>query len=144
MSAVKSTVTKARERLQVVASQSATTTAMAAAISSPMTTHVLNTSTGKPASNLLIKLHRLEGTKATLLKEGRTNSDGRLPGLLTASEFTAGTYMMRFETEDYFKQSGTVGFYPYVEIVFSITNPSEHYHIPLLLSPYGYSTYRGS
>jgi len=76
-----------------------------------------------------------------------TNSDGRGPGILSAEEearFRIGVYKMTFYTKEYFDDSGTETFYPYVEVVFRITDVSQHYHIPLLISPFGYSTYRGS
>ncbi|XP_056334495.1 5-hydroxyisourate hydrolase [Danio aesculapii] len=73
-----------------------------------------------------------------------TNDDGRCPGLISKENFIAGVYKMRFETEKYWDALGEICFYPYVEIVFTITNTSQHYHVPLLLSRFSYSTYRGS
>nr|CCT61362.2 5-hydroxyisourate hydrolase B [Latimeria menadoensis] len=116
--------------------------------SSPLTTHVLNMAQGIPARNMKLTVSQLEGTAETqnwkLLKSGLTNSDGRCPGLLTLDQFSAGTYKMQFETAEYWKGLGLTSFYPYVEIVFSTMDPSQKYHVPLLLSPFSYSTYRGS
>ncbi|XP_064414669.1 5-hydroxyisourate hydrolase-like [Latimeria chalumnae] len=116
--------------------------------SSPLTTHVLNTAMGIPAQNMQVSIFQLKATAGAqdwkLLKTGLTNSDGRCLGLLTIDQFSAGTYKMRFETADYWKGLGQTSFYPYVEIVFSIGDPSQKYHVPLLLSPFSYSTYRGS
>jgi 5-hydroxyisourate hydrolase len=80
-----------------------------------------------------------------LLGHGETDRDGRLSTLLTASEpLKAGTYRLVFDTRTYFAKRGTTGFYPSVTVVFEVDNVDGHYHMPLLLSPYGYSTYRGS
>ena len=78
------------------------------------------------------------------IARGQTNEDGRIANLLNEDKILQkGIYKMRFETKLYFDQKGMATFYPYVEIVFDIQT-GEHYHIPLLLSPFGYSTYRGS
>ena len=78
------------------------------------------------------------------LAKGITNSDGRIPDLLSKDKILeAGSYKMKFETRAYFDKEQITSFYPWVEIVFDITT-KEHYHIPLLLNPFGYSTYRGS
>nr|XP_053639633.1 LOW QUALITY PROTEIN: 5-hydroxyisourate hydrolase-like [Cherax quadricarinatus] len=110
----------------------------------PLTSHVLDTAMGKPAANMKISLHRLQDGVWQEVATRVTNNDGRAGQFLTLEAFVQGTYKMFFDTENYFKQLGTNGFYPYVEIVFVIERPEEHYHIPLLLSPYGYTTYRGS
>lgn len=111
---------------------------------SQITTHILNTTTGKPATGVRIQLYRGTNDEWQELALGVTNSDGRLPDLLDgAAPLTHGIYKLRFETKDYFDRDGVKTFYPYVEIVFDVTS-DEHYHVPLLLNPYGYSTYRGS
>lgn len=122
----------------------------------PITCHVLNTATGAPGSNmrLTIDINDAEGANTEpssfswrRIGETITNSDGRGPGILSAAEeanFAAGVYKMTFYTKEYFDDSGTETFYPYVEVVFRVTDVKQHYHIPLLISPYGYSTYRGS
>jgi 5-hydroxyisourate hydrolase len=73
-----------------------------------------------------------------------TNEDGRLSHIISTAEFQVGVYKLKFDTKEYYDTLGTKTFYPYVEIVFEIEKPEEHYHVPLLLSPYGFSTYRGS
>lgn len=111
---------------------------------SQLTTHILDTSKGQPAPGITIILYRSETNAWTELTRGITNADGRIPDLLKKEEILQnGSYKMRFETKDYFNKDNITTFYPYIEIVFIITT-SEHYHIPLLLNPFGYSTYRGS
>jgi 5-hydroxyisourate hydrolase len=79
------------------------------------------------------------------LGAGETGGDGRLADLLPAGRpLRAGLHRLRFDTEAYFTARGMAGFYPEVTIVFEVADPSEHHHVPLLLSPYGYTTYRGS
>jgi len=73
-----------------------------------------------------------------------TDEDGRLSNLISSEEFTAGSYKLYFDTKPYFDNLGMDTFYPYVEIVFQIKNPEEHYHVPILITAFGYSTYRGS
>lgn len=112
---------------------------------SPITTHVLDTALGKPARNLPIKLcYMTTDSSWAVIKQGNTNEDGRLTNLLTKEEFKTGYYKITFDTEAYFRAMNTKTFYPYVEVVFNIIKTDEHYHVPLILSPNGYSTYRGS
>jgi len=113
---------------------------------SQITTHVLDTAVGKPAEGIALSLsHLAEDGSWRLLGEGTTNSDGRVADLLADDVILdAGRYKVIFITEDYFKQQKVDAFYPYAEIVFDIEGDNQHYHIPLLLSPFGYSTYRGS
>ncbi len=111
---------------------------------SQLTTHILDTTKGKPAEGVTIILYQQQNNSWKEIAKGTTNSDGRIADLLlkdTVLEF--GTYKMKFETKEYFDKQSTKTFYPFVEIVFDI-NTKEHYHIPLLLNPFGYSTYRGS
>src|SRR5258705_8648825 len=111
---------------------------------SQITTHILNTTSGKPAQDITIILYREEKNEWSEIARGITNEDGRISGLLAKERIVPpGIYKMRFETKDYFDKNGVSTFYPYIEIVFDIRS-GEHYHIPLLLSPFGYSTYRGS
>lgn len=115
-----------------------------------ITTHCLDTATGKPASNLLIRLERCTHEDITgeceweTIKEMRTNSDGRAPGFTAGMIIDPCVYRCLFFTQEYFSVTGTPCFYPRVEVMFRLTDETAHYHIPLLLSPYGYSTYRGS
>ncbi|XP_061077106.1 5-hydroxyisourate hydrolase isoform X2 [Conger conger] len=120
--------------------------AMATTPGSPLTTHVLNTGDGVPGARMALSLHRLDSRMAiwNLLTTGTTNDDGRCPDLITREAFTPGMYKMRFETGEYFQGLGQSCFYPYVEIVFTITDPTQKFHLPLLLSRFSYSTYRGS
>ncbi len=113
---------------------------------SQITTHILDTTLGRPAAGVTIILHEwAHGHNGWHeIARGITNSDGRLPDLLLPEERLAhGAYQLRFFTQQYFEQQGTVGFYPFVDICF-IVGDEPHYHVPLLLNPFGYSTYRGS
>jgi 5-hydroxyisourate hydrolase len=111
---------------------------------SQITTHILDTSIGKPAEGVSIILYRRQGESWERIGSGITNADGRIADLLAAgSVLPKGQYKMRFEVAAYFERMERKAFYPFVEIVFMIDN-NEHYHIPLLLNPFGYSTYRGS
>ena len=109
-----------------------------------ITTHILDTSAGKPASGVHIELARHEGEGWTILGTGTTNSDGRADPLDDGITLPTGTYRLRFEIADYFSTRSQECFYPYVEIPFCIAGDGQHYHVPLLLNPFGYSTYRGS
>jgi 5-hydroxyisourate hydrolase len=111
---------------------------------SQITTHILDTAKGKPASGVSISLHQQHNDVWKEIGIGTTNTDGRVMDLLKKDALLdLGIYKMRFETCEYFDKQGIQSFYPVVEIIFSITT-TEHYHIPLLISPHGYSTYRGS
>ena len=110
-----------------------------------ISTHVLNTALGIPAKGLPIQLWREEGDALIDISTGVTNDDGRVTDFIPAgTQLPEGTYRIRFDTTVYFDGLGTVGFYPDVVIRFVIRAAEEHYHVPLLLSPYGFSTYRGS
>jgi 5-hydroxyisourate hydrolase len=112
---------------------------------SQITTHILDTTRGLPARNVPITLFAQDGAAWKEVNGGVTNEDGRLPGLLAENEtLPAGIYRMHFATAVYFEANKETGFYPYVDIVFEIDSSGTHYHIPLLLTAYGYSTYRGS
>ncbi|XP_027015047.1 5-hydroxyisourate hydrolase isoform X2 [Tachysurus fulvidraco] len=115
---------------------------MSALPPSPLTTHVLNTGQGVPAAGMSITLYFLD--PSTSAWNHLTAGDGRCPGLITREAFIPGTYKMRFETGQYWEGLEETSFYPYVEIVFTITDVSQKFHIPLLLSRFSYSTYRGS
>jgi len=112
---------------------------------SPITTHVLDTATGFPAEGIAVELSMESGGQWSRLAAASTNADGRITDLLPADHaLKSGHYRMRFDTGRYFQSQKVEGFYPCAEIVFTIRDPKDHYHIPLLLSPFGYSTYRGS
>lgn len=112
---------------------------------SQITTHILDTSMGKPAANIHILLEESLGNNNWReISSGYTNNDGRLPNLVEKDKILEkGVYRLTFDTDTYFKNNNINGFYPFVSIVFKIDS-GEHYHVPLLLNPYGYSTYRGS
>ena len=112
---------------------------------SQITTHVLDTALGWPAKDLTIQLKQRDGTGAwSTFCQGVTNRDGRIGDLLPPNRhLKPNTYKMSFETATYFHANAIQGFYPVVEVQFQVSEP-RHYHIPLLLNPYGYSTYRGS
>ena len=111
---------------------------------SAITTHVLDTASGRPAAGVPIVLERSDGAGWREIGRGVTNDDGRLPGLVAPGSLVADTYRITFDTDAYFGAQGIEGFYPYARIVFRVTDPASHHHVPLLLSPFGYSTYRGS
>ncbi len=109
-----------------------------------LTTHVLDTARGCPAGGLKIALYKTTMNNRSLVREMVTNSDGRTNSpILPEEEFTLGEYELIFHAGDYFKDQHITGFYDKIPIRFKLTENS-HYHVPLLLSPYGYSTYRGS
>ncbi len=111
---------------------------------SRITTHILDTTKGKPAAGITIILYGGENDEWTELARGKTNTDGRITDLLNKEDLLHfGIYKMRFETKDYFDAKQIQTFYPYVEIIFEIDS-EQHYHIPLLVNPFGYTTYRGS
>jgi 5-hydroxyisourate hydrolase len=110
-----------------------------------ITTHVLDTATGRPAAAVPLRLDRADGTGWALVSCGQTDADGRCKTLEPAgAPTTAGRYRLRFDTAAYFSQIARAAFYPYVEVVFELGGSDAHVHVPLLLSPFGYSTYRGS
>jgi 5-hydroxyisourate hydrolase len=112
---------------------------------SQITTHVLDISLGRPAANVSVVLEiQKTGGDWKELGRGSTDVDGRMKDFATGKPFEAGTYRLTFDTRGYFAAQKIDGFYPQVIIVFKVKNSREHYHVPLLLSPHGYSTYRGS
>ena len=108
-----------------------------------ITTHVLDTSVGRPAAGVHVLLEVLSGAGWESVGQGTTDSDGRLKTLMTDPPHP-GAYRLVFDTRNYFEARATTGFYPEVIITFEVTAGEGHYHVPLLLSPFGYSTYRGS
>ncbi|KAA1467951.1 transthyretin [Dentipellis sp. KUC8613] len=118
---------------------------------SPITCHILDSSLGKPAAGVQVRLQECKPSTTNVdvwesLAEGETDSDGRCTNLLPVSTSlrAGGLYKMVFKVKPYFEQSDRKCFYPWVEIPFEVVNAEEHYHIPLLISPYSYTTYRGS
>ncbi len=115
-----------------------------------LTTHVLDTATGRPAARLEITLSRVSGAgNLEAIKTVRTNDDGRVDApLLEGAALTVGGYELMFHAGDYLDATGQAGteprFLDHIPIRFGVSDPEAHYHVPLLLSPFGYSTYRGS
>jgi 5-hydroxyisourate hydrolase len=108
-----------------------------------ISTHVLDTARGQPAANLSVTLEAAATDGWKRKGTAVTNDDGRAPDLLDTGEALAsGTHRLTFDTGAWFAEQGVAGFYPYVTVTFEITG-DDHYHVPLLLSPFGYSTYRG-
>jgi 5-hydroxyisourate hydrolase len=110
-----------------------------------ISTHILDTATGRPAVGVALSLARRDGAAWTPLQHVHTDEDGRARHLLPDHfVLEPGVFRLRFETGPYFAQHNLKGLYPTIDIVFEIENPTQHYHIPLLLTPNGYTTYRGS
>lgn len=107
-----------------------------------ITTHVLDTAKGRPAAGVQITLERLDGDDWAMIGSGATDNDGRLRTLMDGTERRTGRYRLRFDVARYLDRDDA--FFPVVTIEFVVTSAEEHYHVPLLLSPFGYSTYRGS
>ncbi len=113
--------------------------------SSPITTHVLDTARGRPAAAIPVKLFIVDGERKRVVGEGTTDDNGRVvTGLIDAAEYVPGHYQIEFQIASYLKQHFQQAFFPSVTIDFIVTAGEDHYHVPLLLSPFGYSTYRGS
>lgn len=113
-----------------------------------LTTHILDTANGCPAAGVTIDLFRLDGPARTLLTTAVTNADGRTDApIIPKGEMAVGTYELVFAIGDYFAGDGDKAAHPFIDVVpirFGIADPGEHYHVPLLASPYSFSTYRGS
>ena len=109
-----------------------------------ITTHVLDTSRGKPAAGVALRLSLHENGSWRELAHGTTDADGRCKSLLSPGPLAVGTYRLAFEVAAYFVAHAVESFYPMVSIDFVVKDAAAHYHVPLLLSPWGYSTYRGS
>ena len=122
-----------------------------------ITSHILDTSIGKPAQGVLISLMQQQGDNWLPLGSGETNADGRVAdftglggmeggvaGSMPSDVLPAGIYKLTFYLSHYYEQTKRSSFYPHVDITFEIEGDGQHYHVPLLLNPYGYSTYRGS
>lgn len=110
---------------------------------SAVTTHVLDAAKGTPAAGVGVRLEAVDGDGWKSLAEAETDSDGRVKEC-GPSRLDAGDYRLTFATGDYFERLGVESFYPQVQITFRIADPEQHYHVPVLLSPFAYSTYRGS
>jgi 5-hydroxyisourate hydrolase len=112
---------------------------------SGITTHVLDTSRGRPAGGISVILERLVGSEWKVLGKAATNADGRIGAFAPATPVSSpGAYRLRFDVAPYFRTHETDSFYSEITITFNIVDAAEHYHVPLLLSACGYTTYRGS
>lgn len=112
-------------------------------MTSAITTHVLDTALGRPAAGVSVRLEQAGSDGWTVLGEGSTDADGRIREIGPA-HVPSGTYRFTFDTGGYFATGGRETFFPEVTITFSVTEPESHYHVPILLSPFSVSTYRGS
>lgn len=108
-----------------------------------LTTHVLDTSLGRPAAGVAVVLSQFRSGKWIATGRAKTDSEGRCRDLLGGKPLTRGAYRLAFEVGNYFKKSGRKAFYPSIVVEFLVAD-ARHHHVPLLLSPWGYSTYRGS
>ncbi len=106
-----------------------------------ISTHILDTSTGVPASNVPVRLRKRDGGKWIVIDEGTTNADGRHA---FECKKEAGIYQLLFSVDKYLKKTSKESFYLTIPVVFNVSDTGRKYHVPLLLNPFGYSTYRGS
>lgn len=118
---------------------------LALAAGNPLSVHVLNLENGLPSAGVSVTLEQQVGDQWQALSEGVTNQQGRIAELFPANRsMTPGEYRVVFKTGDYYKKENRETFFPEVPVIFQVKQADQHYHIPLLLSPYGFSTYRGS
>lgn len=108
-------------------------------MTAPLSTHVLDTARGRPAPGVPVRLERPDGT---VIATGVTDADGRLRDWVPARDWRTGDYRLVFDTAAYL--DAETAFFPYVLVAFAVREPERHHHVPLLLSPFGYTTYRGS
>jgi 5-hydroxyisourate hydrolase len=111
---------------------------------STISTHVLDTARGRPAAGVRVTLEARAGNGWERVGGGVTDGDGRVPDLAAGGTLGPGAHRLTFATGEWFAAQGAGGFYPQVTVEFLVEDPDAHYHVPLLLSPFGYSTYRGS
>jgi 5-hydroxyisourate hydrolase len=109
-----------------------------------LSTHILDTALGKPAADIEVLLSRHRGSEWRPVARGKTDADGRCKTLLLEEELEATTYRLTFYTRPYFVAQNITPLYPHIDITFDVTDPTQHHHIPLLLTANGYTTYRGS
>lgn len=112
---------------------------------SVITTHILDTSRGRPAEGVEVHLSLQDGDRWVEISRSTTDSDGRVTDLIApGASLAPGHYRLHFAVGDYFQRLGVAAFFPFAEIVFRVRDSRQHYHVPLILNPFGYSTYRGS
>lgn len=110
-----------------------------------ITSHILDTSTGSPAQGVLVTLLQQTGDDWLMLGSVETDADGRVSDFVGSDDvLPGGIYKLTFYLNEYFSKRDVESFYPYAEVAFEIAGDGQHYHVPLLLNPFGYSTYRGS
>ncbi len=110
-----------------------------------ITTHVLDTGSGRPAASVRVALESQDSTSHwILLAESNTDPDGRVKQWNKPLALSPGIYRLTFRTQEYFQAGAVESFYPYVSVVFTLGASDQHLHVPLLISPFGFSTYRGS
>jgi len=115
------------------------------AADNPLSVHVLNLNDGLPSPDVKVTLEKQNGKQWTALNDGVTNQQGRITALYPQDQtLEKGTYRVTFKTGEWFKAHDTASFFPEVPVIFEVDGTVPHYHIPLLLSPYGFSTYRGN
>ena len=111
----------------------------------PLSVHVLNLENGLPSSDVKVTLEEQKDGQWVQISEAKTNQQGRISALFPENKtFNTALYKVTFKTGDWFKQNNQKTFFPEVPVIFQVDGSVKHYHIPLLLSPYGYSTYRGN
>lgn len=132
-------------RITLAALSLSAVSSLALAAGNPLSVHVLNLENGLPSPGGNVTLEKHVGKDWQPLAQGVTNEQGRIGELFPGKQaFEAGEYRVVFKTGDYFKKAGRDTFFPEIPVIFEVKNVDQHYHIPLLLSPYGFSTYRGS
>lgn len=137
---------KSIQTLLIVALGTATFPAIAASATiNPLSVHVLSLQDGLPAADVAVTLEQRVGEQWTILGEGVTNTQGRIPALFPeGAAMVRGTYRVTFKTGKWFADHKSPAFFPEIPVIFTADGSVQHYHVPLLLSPYGYSTYRGN
>ena len=132
-------------RITLTALSLSAISSLALAAGNPLSVHVLNLENGLPSPGVNVTLEKHVGQNWQPLAQGVTNEQGRNGELFPDKQaMEAGQYRVVFKTGDYFKKAGRDTFFPEIPVIFEVKNADQHYHIPLLLSPYGFSTYRGS
>ena len=132
-------------RITLTALSLSAISSLALAAGNPLSVHVLNLENGLPSPGVNVTLEKHVGQNWQPLAQGVTNEQGRIGELFPEKQaMKAGQYRVVFKTGEYFKKAGRDTFFPEIPVIFEVKNADQHYHIPLLLSPYGFSTYRGS
>ncbi|ENX20702.1 hydroxyisourate hydrolase [Acinetobacter vivianii] len=132
------------KNLFAIAALSASNSLFAAA-SNPLSVHVLNQQNGLPATDVTVVLEAQQKNQWVKINQAKTDQNGRITALYpTQQQLKSGVYKVTFKTGDWYKAQKQSSFFPEIPVIFEVDGTLPHYHIPLLLSPYGYSTYRGS